>query len=63
MASTVVKEQYPEDMGDGSLTVNAYPHSGYVTVVGRQDHDERGKQVVYLIVDKQELIDAINKED
>lgn len=63
MAATTIKEQFPKDVGDGTLTIIAYPNSEYVTVVGRQDSTDLGEQSVYLIVDKQELIDALTKED
>jgi hypothetical protein len=63
MATTTLKEQFPEDIGDGSLVVDAYPGSDYVTLVGKQKPQDGGAQRVYLIVSKQELIDALNKED
>lgn len=63
MAATHLQERFPDDIGDGSLVVVSYPRSDFVTLVGKQKPRHEDAQSVYLVVSKQELIDALNKED
>ena len=63
MATTTLQDQFPDDIGDGSLVVISYPRSDFVTLVGKQKPHSEDAQAVFLIVSKQELIDALNKED
>lgn len=62
MANVTIKEQFPEDIGDGSLTIIYYPNSEDVVIGARQHDHEDGYKAIYLIVDKQELINALNQE-
>lgn len=59
MVEVTIKEQYPGDIGDGSLRMVYAPDAEDVVLISQQfpspNYSDRSKKKIYLIVNKEEF--------